>query len=151
MNTVSGTPSDNSVVGTAGAEIIAGRAGSDTLTGGAGSDVFFWGPADADGSTDTITDFITGTGGDVLHLESVLVNEIGREFGAFDNFNIQDYISITTGVNTTLTLDADATGGFTDLTIILEGIDLSGLGGTDEAILQSLINSGNLKVSSDLT
>ena len=151
MNTVSGTPSDDSVVGTAGAEIIAGRAGSDTLTGGAGSDVFFWGPADADGSTDTITDFITGTGGDVLHLESVLVNEIGQEFGAFNNFNIQDYISITTGVNTTLTIDADATGGFTDLTIILEGIDLSGLGGTDEAILQSLINSGNLKVSTDLT
>ena len=150
-NLVEGTSSGETVTGGSGADIIAGRAGSDTLTGGAGADTFFWGPADADGSTDTITDFTTGSGGDVLNIENVLVNEIGREFGAFNNFNIQNYVDVTTGTNSTLTIDADATGGFTDLTIVLSGVDLSGLGGTDEAILQSLFSTGNLLVSSDLT
>ncbi|WP_250895067.1 calcium-binding protein, partial [Aeromonas dhakensis] len=59
-----------------GNDLLIGGLGSDTMTGGAGSDTFKWIAGDADGSTDTITDFTLGNpsnGGDVLDLSDLLV------------------------------------------------------------------------------
>lgn len=53
------------VIGGTGADSITSSAGSDTITGGAGIDVFKFLPASTNGK-DTITDFVSGIGGDVL-------------------------------------------------------------------------------------
>lgn len=64
-DTIIGTKLADVIDGQAGADKITGGAGSDTLTGGAGADTFIYtSVSDSDGnttSTDTITDFTTGS------------------------------------------------------------------------------------------
>jgi Ca2+-binding RTX toxin-like protein len=64
MSAAANTPT---IFGTSGNDILFGGTGNDLLTGGAGSDTF----AISKGfGSDTITDFQTGTGGDVLRVQN---------------------------------------------------------------------------------
>jgi VCBS repeat-containing protein len=136
----------------AGNDLLTGGEGSDTLTGGSGSDTFVFTSADGNGSTDIIKDFDmsdVSTGGDVLNFADFLQVE--------ESDPLEDFLNVTfdnaTGAST-ITANADGEGNATDLTVVLEGVDLtqgvdSGGAGVDQAaLLQSLIDSNHLIVDS---
>ncbi len=82
-NIITGTTANDTLSGGAGNDVIVGGGGSDTLTGGAGSDTFYVHPGElndvkaveagtASHIVDTITDFQTGAGGDILDVSALL-------------------------------------------------------------------------------
>ncbi len=76
-DTLVGGAGKDVIVGGAGDDSITGGTGVDTLTGGAGSDTFHFASGDAGiTGTEKITDYTTGTGGDILDLvtTTTLVN-----------------------------------------------------------------------------
>ena len=114
-----------------GNDTLDGGKGADRLTGGDGSDHFLHHSL-TDGK-DTIADFHTGAGGDVLDIHDMLV---GFSAGHEDEF-VQ---CVTAGGNTTVRVDADgALNGskFTDI-CVLTGI------ATD---LTTLVSDGNLALT----
>ncbi|MGY3916058.1 type I secretion C-terminal target domain-containing protein, partial [Aeromonas australiensis] len=135
------------LIGGLGNDILIGGLGNDTMTGGAGSDTFKWLAGDADGSTDTITDFTLGaplSGGDVLDLSDLLVG------ASADASALQPYLNFSyDAVNgqTVLTIDTNgATNGVeVHQTILFDGIDLTTLG-SNQDIINKLLEDGNLKV-----
>ncbi|WP_254924815.1 retention module-containing protein [Aeromonas sp. A35_P] len=135
-----------------GNDLLIGGLGSDTMTGGAGSDTFKWIAGDADGSTDTITDFTLGNptgGGDVLDLSDLLVG-VPSGFNNNDLATVLDnYLQFDTTTNK-LTIDTNgsASGG-SQLTVQFQGsLDLDQNGGltTNHDIIKQLLDDGNLKV-----
>jgi Ca2+-binding RTX toxin-like protein len=141
-----GQEGDDIIDGGTGDDTIIGGSGNDTMTGGSGSDVFLWGSADfASGETDTLTDFESGIGNDVLDFTALLsgVNpgDDGDELDAF--FEI-----VFGGGNTTIGVDANGDGnGFTDATVVVENVDLTGGSGVQADIINDLIDQGNLVVA----
>lgn len=141
-NTLSGLAGDDTLVGGLGGDtllggldddILIGGAGADKLTGGLGDDTFVFNLAPAQGGIDTITDFVSGAGNDVLDIADVLVGYTGT---------VTDFVQITqVGANTIVRVDANGlTGGSSFVQIAtLTGVNL----GTDEA---ALVASGNLIV-----
>ncbi|WP_051786086.1 type I secretion C-terminal target domain-containing protein, partial [Endozoicomonas numazuensis] len=122
---------------------ITGGAGDDVLTGGNDSDTFIWEASDMGSlvtpAEDIIKDFHTGSGGDIIDLSDVLVN---------DAEPLDQYLSLNfDNGDTTIEVKPDANGGVTQK-IKLEGVDLSGYGGgsTDSEILNNLISDGNLQI-----
>ena len=110
------------------------------------SDVFVWNSSD-EGTTvspadDTITDFISGAGGDVLDLSNLLQ---GEESGS-----LTDYLHFQSDGNggTDVQIDTDGGGTFEMVQNIgLDGIDLTAGGTlTDQDIINSLLATGNLIV-----
>lgn len=95
----------DTISGGAGADIIVGQGGNDILTGGAGNDIFvFSGEGGKTGAevllangSDTITDFISGGGADVLDLGGLLGG---------------DALAFKSGTQTTLTATATANNVF---------------------------------------
>jgi Ca2+-binding RTX toxin-like protein len=142
IDTLLGNDGDDILFGGEGDDSLTGGAGDDSLTGGAGEDIFVFNSADGSGSTDTITDFSL-TEGDVLNFADFLQDEsdTGVVLANYLNVNFDN----ATG-NSTITVDSDGTGGYTDLTVVIQGVDLSALGIDQAAILQSLIDSNNLTV-----
>ncbi|WP_422368329.1 beta strand repeat-containing protein [Pelagibius sp.] len=127
--------------GGAGNDILFGGEGDDVLFGGEGSDKFVFTAADT-GDTDTIGDFTTGDGGDVLNLVDLLEaapeEASAEDLDAFLDFDFD-------GTDTTITVDLDGEGAGEDTTtIVLQGVDLTALGNNDAEIIQALIDSGNL-------
>ena len=142
IDTLLGNDGDDILFGGEGDDSLTGGAGDDSLTGGAGEDIFVFNSADGSGSTDTITDFSL-TEGDVLNFADFLQDEsdTGVVLANYLNVNFDN----ATG-NSTITVDSDGAGGYTDLTVVIQGVDLSALGIDQAAILQSLIDSNNLTV-----
>jgi Ca2+-binding RTX toxin-like protein len=139
-NSLSGEGGADSLAGGKGNDKLAGGAGSDTLLGGEGADILTGG-ADSDlflrhslaEGKDTITDFQTGPGGDVLDISDLLV---GYSAGHEDEF-VQ---CVTAGGNTTVKVDADgALNGakFTDV-CVLTGVTTT---------LDDLVNHGNIQLA----
>lgn len=141
-NTLSGLAGDDTLIGGLGGDtllggldddILIGGAGADKLTGGLGADTFVFTLPPAQGGIDTITDFVSGAGNDVLDIADVLVGYTGT---------VTDFVQITqVGANTIIKVDANGlTGGSNFVQIAtLTGVNL----GTDEA---ALVTSGNLIV-----
>jgi large repetitive protein len=123
-----------------GNDVLVGGIGNDTLTGGAGADVFAWQLGDQGSSTaavDVINDFNSAQG-DAIDLRDLLQGE--------NSENITDYLSFSvSGGNTTINIKHTGAGNVTQQ-IILEGVDVSSFGADTQAIIDSLINSGNLKI-----
>jgi Ca2+-binding RTX toxin-like protein len=138
-NSLSGEGGADSLAGGKGNDKLAGGAGSDTLLGGEGADILTGGAESdlflrhtlAEGK-DTITDFQTGAGGDVLDISDLLS---GYSAGHEAEF-VQ---CVTVGANTTVRVDADgALNGakFTDV-CVLTGVttDLGALVAGDNILL----------------
>jgi large repetitive protein len=140
-----------------GNDILVGGVGNDTLTGGAGADVFRWEFADrgiaGTPTIDTVADFTTAAGGDVLDLRDLLQGESAQPNGSN---NLLNYLHIEQSGGNTL-IQVSANGGFssgfnagaTDQTIVLQGVDVRaslGLAGTatDAQVIAALINQGKL-------
>ncbi|WP_340119433.1 type I secretion C-terminal target domain-containing protein [Pelagibius sp. 7325] len=138
-----GQEGDDLIDGGAGEDVIIGGTGDDTMTGGADEDTFVWTDQFIAGETDTITDF-NGVGGDRLDLSELLQGTDPTDGGA----ELQAYLNITfDGSNTTIAIDVDGGSDYSDVTIVCEGVDLTG-GGVDQAgIIQSLIDNGQLQAA----
>ena len=131
----------NTLNGGGGNDILYGGVGDDTLTGGAGADVFKWSLADAAvaGTNDKVTDFNLAQG-DVLDLKDLL------NVQTHDAATLDHYLTFTkSGTSDTLvTVHADGSSAVTQ-TITLQNVDLVTGHGTNVEIIQSLLNSHNLK------
>ncbi|MDX2456170.1 MAG: VWA domain-containing protein, partial [Gammaproteobacteria bacterium] len=151
-----------SLNGGAGDDVLVGRGGNDTLSGGNdllatgddGADVFLW--MNGDTGTDTVTDFFLtdtdpDTPDDVLNIADLLVDEELLDHStdallaaALDG----DYISIATGLDTTVTIFSDGGGSGTpgdDQVIELTGFNTTGFADS-AAVIESLLGGNNLVV-----
>ncbi|WP_422472935.1 VCBS domain-containing protein [Endozoicomonas sp. ALB032] len=142
-DTLLGDAGDDLIFGGASKDIITGGAGDDILSGDDDSDTFVWLASDlgsaANPAEDVIKDFNTGSGGDVIDLSDVLVD---------NSTPLDQYLSLNfDNGDTTIEVMPDADGDITQK-IKLEGVDLSGYGGgsTDAQILNNLISDGNLQI-----
>ena len=156
-----GGAGNDTIDGGAGADVLQGGTGSDLLDGGfndLASDVLVWEFADrgARGTpeVDTITNFGTAaaaSGGDILDLRDLLQ----AENHATGTGNLADYLHFeyNNGTNST-TIHVSSTGSFgagyasslEDQSIVLQGVNLVGSFGTDQQIIQSLLDNNKLKV-----
>jgi len=90
---------------------------------------------------DTVAGFEDGPGGDVLDLSSLLVGVDVGDGGA----ELDAYLEITSdGTDTTITVDADGNGSGTDVTIVCQGVDLTGGSANQADIIDSLLSDGTL-------
>ncbi|WP_322978515.1 retention module-containing protein [Pseudomonas sp. C11] len=112
-----------------GNDLLIGGVGNDTLTGGAGADTFVWKAGDL--GNDVITDF-KASDGDRIDLSDLLPDAANAN-------NLLDYLKVDT---TTNTLQVSTTGNVAngaDVTIKLEGVDLTQYGSTSAQIVNSLV------------
>ncbi|WP_044555556.1 beta strand repeat-containing protein [Shewanella piezotolerans] len=121
---IMGGDDNDTISGGSGRDLLSGGKGDDSLYGGtiasaddSERDFFWWSEDSADNSTDTVYGFNQQI--DVLDLSDLLINE--------ENGNLEDYFSSITisGGDTTIVLDIDGVAGGDGVTIVLDGIDLS--------------------------
>ena len=113
-------------------------AGDDTIAGGAGPDLFAFDESDASQTT-TITNFNLAEG-DQLDLTAFLT-DVPAETGD----GLDEHLDFAFGGgDSTITVDSNgALAGGDATVIVLQGLDLSGLG-TEAETIQALIDGGNL-------
>ncbi len=108
IENVSGGAFGDTLIGDANNNQLSGNLGNDTLTGGAGSDTFRILAGASDTSADTITDFSTGSTGDVLAIPT----ESFANFPSGSNPFSNGYARLSqSGSNTLLDLDPDGPSG----------------------------------------
>jgi Ca2+-binding RTX toxin-like protein len=119
---IEGSHASDLLDGGDGADTLVAGAGADQLTGGTGRDIFEVGKI---GGLDTVTDFESGAGGDVLDLHDVLS---GYDGGTSDANDFVKFASV--GNDTLVQVDADGVGGsvgFVDA-VLLKGVNLTDVG-----------------------
>ena len=148
-DTLRGGSGNDLLDGGAGNDTLIGGSGNDTMTGGLGVDTFQWSLADrgtaGSPAQDTITDFKTGVGGDVLDLRDLLQGE--------NSGNLTQYLHFSASGNDTL-VQISSSGAFTgnganaasvtDQSILLKDVALGSLGSTDQQVITELLKN-NLK------
>ena len=139
-DTLSGSALNDILTGGQGDDILVGGQGNDILTGGLGADTFKWNSGDGAGTgiNDKITDFNIAQH-DVLDLASLLTGEHANA-GSLDSF----LTFAKSGSDTVITVHADGLAATNTQTITLQGLDLV-TGHTNQQIIQSLLDGGNLK------
>ncbi|WP_223477176.1 hypothetical protein [Oricola indica] len=130
-DTLIGSGGNNYLEGRGGNDLIEGGAGDDTLVGGADADTFVFAPGDG---TDTISDFNSGEG-DTIDISSYAGISDVSQFAVFD-YNTSNPGSTTISVNGT------------DV-IIVEGVDLTGLGNAAFSFTGFINNWANVADLSD--
>jgi hypothetical protein len=164
IDVLKGDAGTDTLFGGVGADNLDRGAGNDTLMGGKGDDTLTGGDTDGVGTDvfvcelavegtvgapaiDTITDFDSGTGGDILDLSDLLV---GEDTGSLENYLHFEFA----GGDTTVFIDKDEStaGGLAVKTsdeqqIVLQGVDLT-VGGTlsDIDIINNLLTNNYLIV-----
>lgn len=130
----------DSLAAGAGDDLLIGGEGDDILFGDAGADRFVWQEGDDTGifPRDTVLDFTLVAGNDVLDFSDILQNETAEAvtLDAYFDFAGQ-------GSDTSIAIDIQGDGSGADMLVLLQGVDLTALGG-DQQILQQLLNQGNL-------
>ncbi|WP_172634445.1 retention module-containing protein [Shewanella violacea] len=137
-----GSALDDVLIDGQGDSYLIGGIGSDSLDGGADTDrdIFVWDLGSDDGSTDTVYNFDSSY--DALNLAEILVGE--------DNtaISLDDYLDFNfVNGNTEIYVDSDGlVGGVNlDLTIIIDGVDLSTIYAPgDIAIIDGLLTDNAL-------
>ena len=112
-----------------GNDLLIGGVGNDTLIGGAGADTFMW--KSGDFGNDVIKDF-NAAEGDRIDISELLPDTANAN-------NLLDYLKVDTVTNT---LQVSTTGDLAnnvDVTIKLEGVNLSQYGATSSQIVNSLV------------
>ena len=131
MEGVIGSTYNDILIGSSSADVLIGGSGADTMTGNGGADTFKFLKTDAS-AVDTITDFVTGSGGDVLDISDLLSGYTGAS-------NINDYVNVVAnGNDTVVQVNRDGTGstyGMQDLLV---------LNGVTGVTVNSLLSNGNL-------
>jgi hypothetical protein len=136
-----GGTGNDTLTGGADNDVLIGGAGTDLLDGGLGVDVLRWTLGET--GTDTVQNFGTAAGTDILNLRDLLVGEAHTGTSAG---NLASYLHFNySGGNTTVSVNSNAAGGV-EQTIVLQGVDVT-LGGTlttDQQIIQDLLTKGKL-------
>ncbi|CAM5186034.1 retention module-containing protein [Alishewanella longhuensis] len=138
---ITGSSGDDVLIGGSGNDVLIGGAGNDTLIGGLGADTFAWnlgdqGTADTP-AVDTILNFNLAEG-DILDLADLLQGE--------NRDNIADYLSFEfDGNNTIINVNHQGDDNTTQQ-IVLENVNLTDLGNTQDEIINYLINNGHLRI-----
>jgi VCBS repeat-containing protein len=112
-----------------GNDLLIGGVGNDTLIGGAGADTFMWKAGDF--GNDVIKDF-NAAEGDRIDISDLLPDTA-------DANNLLNYLKVDTATNT---LQVSTTGDLAnnvDVTIKLEGVNLTQYGATSSQIVNSLV------------
>ena len=112
-----------------GNDLLIGGVGNDTLIGGAGADTFMWKAGDF--GNDVIKDF-NAAEGDRIDISDLLPDTANAN-------NLLDYLKVDTVTNT---LQVSTTGDLAnnvDVTIKLEGVNLSQYGASSSQIVNSLV------------
>ena len=148
--TLTGGADDEWVDGDAGDDFVIGGAGNDQLLGGLGSDTFAWSLADAGSNgapaQDSVVDFETAPGTDVLDLRDLLQGESSA------GGNLADYLHFEQSDAGTV-VHVSSNGGFSggyspaqeNQSITLEGVDLFSNGlDTDQQVIADLLAKGKL-------
>lgn len=121
--------------GNDGNDKLVGAGGSDVLGGGAGSDLFYYNAGDASGgANDAITDFTTGTGGDVLDIHDLLTGYTAGTSAAAEFVQLLD----AGGGNTQVNVDVDGGGDSFVSLALLSNVTMTG------TLLNDLLVNGNL-------
>jgi Ca2+-binding RTX toxin-like protein len=130
-DTLFGDDGDDLLQGGDGADLLRAGAGADTLEGGVGSDRFTFDAVSLDGR-DVISDFTSGSGGDLIDISALLT----KFNPAVNNINNFIQTSIEDG-STVLQVDQDgaANGAHFDDVAVIQGVATDVLG---------LLNSGSL-------
>ncbi|MBI3902098.1 MAG: type I secretion C-terminal target domain-containing protein [Nitrosomonadales bacterium] len=144
---LSGMAGNDTLNGGGGDDTILGGVGNDIMTGGIGADTFKWvlGDHGTAGSPalDRITDFDTTSNSDKLNLRDLLQGE-NHITGAG---NLLQYLHFER-IGTDTVIHVSSTGNLAtneDQRITLTSVDLTTIG-TDQAIIQDLLNKGKLIV-----
>ena len=148
LTTLEGGNGADLIVGTSGDDVIAGNQGSDFLFGQAGADTFDFSNLPDGNGTDTILDFETGAGGDVIDIADVLV---GYEAGVSD---LADYVRAETYSDAddrvVLKISTQGVGNVNsdpfspDLTIVLDNVFANGL--DLNTFVDDLNTNGNIEL-----
>jgi len=145
---VSGGTGNDSLYGGDGNDVLIGGKGNDTLIGGLGADTFKWQLGDGGTTTspavDIVKDFDNTNNSDKLDLRDLLVGEthLGTAVG-----DLANYLNFTynLGTNTTtVAVKSSSTLTAPDQIIMLEGVNLVGSFGTQDAIIADLFSRGKL-------
>ena len=129
-----GQGGNDTLIGGLGQDTMIGGLGDDIMTGNAGADTFAWTTGSADGTdtTDHITDFNLAE--DKLDLSDILQGDSINE--------LSQYISFTDeNGSTSINIDTNHDGAF-DQHIVLDGVDLITMFGSNEAdIISGLLGN----------
>jgi Ca2+-binding RTX toxin-like protein len=133
-NTLYGFKGNDIIIGSNGDDLIVGGLGKDTLTGGYGSNSFYFDKNLGSSNVDTITDFVSGIGGDWLYLDKNIFKKLPSTSDSF-NGNLADNLVIGTKAldandylifnptTHTLSYDADGSGaGKAVAFVVLTGV-----------------------------
>jgi Ca2+-binding RTX toxin-like protein len=149
-NQLQGSDADEVLLAGSGDDILVGGGGDDILVGGDGADSFEWQSGDAGTAGSPVTDFISDfsrSEGDALNLADLLVDDTVGTLTDYLHFEQQ-----IDGAETNTLVQISSGGGFTggnfdpsqvDQTILLQGVDLTGIG-DDQAIIDALMSGSNL-------
>ena len=116
---IAGSAAADTITAGGGADTITGGAGADAITGGAGADIFkFSGVTTALNGADTVSDFVIGTGGDVLNFAGA---------GTFTLLNAAVGTAITLNVGAALATEGTSIPVATNKLMVIEVADGSAI------------------------
>ncbi|WLD58814.1 retention module-containing protein [Salinispirillum sp. LH 10-3-1] len=144
---------DHLVTGTAGSDTLNATQGNSTLIGGLGADTFAWTLADVGSADepylDVVADFTLGQFGasseaDRLDLSELLQVENPNDLVNYLHFEHSDEGTVVQISSTGAFTDGSYDAGAVDQTIVLQGIDFSGMNNAE--IIQQLLDNKQLLI-----